>query len=85
MVREFSSYRRRFGQAGPGVVYNCTRVLQDETALTMRDPFREDEERWITLGLDCLWPVARGRLHLARRVRASNLSAQLDPARETPV
>ena len=27
-------------------------VLEDETALTMRDPFPEDEERWITLGLD---------------------------------
>jgi uncharacterized DUF497 family protein len=27
-------------------------ALEDETALTMRDPFPEDEERWITLGLD---------------------------------
>ena len=27
-------------------------VLEDEAALTMRDPFAEDEERWITLGLD---------------------------------
>ena len=27
-------------------------VLEDETALTMRDPFPQDEERWITLGLD---------------------------------
>jgi uncharacterized DUF497 family protein len=27
-------------------------VLEDETALTMRDPFPEKEERWITLGLD---------------------------------
>ena len=27
-------------------------VLEDETAPTMRDPFAEDEERWITLGLD---------------------------------
>ncbi len=27
-------------------------VLEDERALTMRDAFSEDEERWITLGLD---------------------------------
>jgi len=25
-------------------------VLEDELALTIRDPFSEDEERWITLG-----------------------------------
>lgn len=27
-------------------------ALEDNFALTMRDPFSEDEERWITLGLD---------------------------------
>ena len=32
-------------------------VLEDETALTMRDPFPEDEERWITLGLDAFGRV----------------------------
>jgi uncharacterized DUF497 family protein len=32
-------------------------VLEDDLALTMRDPFSEDEERWITLGKD-----AAGRL-----------------------
>jgi uncharacterized DUF497 family protein len=25
-------------------------VLEDDLALTIRDPFSEDEERWITLG-----------------------------------
>jgi uncharacterized DUF497 family protein len=25
-------------------------TLEDDLALTMRDPFSEDEERWITLG-----------------------------------
>jgi uncharacterized DUF497 family protein len=29
-------------------------VLEDEHALTMRDPYSESEERWITLGLDAL-------------------------------
>jgi hypothetical protein len=29
-------------------------VLEDEFALTMRDPFSEEEERWITLGMDLM-------------------------------
>jgi uncharacterized protein len=32
-------------------------VLEDDLALTMRDPFSEDEERWITLGRDVLGPL----------------------------
>ena len=32
-------------------------VLEDEMALTMLDPFSEDEERWITLGLDAFGRV----------------------------
>ena len=29
-------------------------VLEDELALTFRDPYSEEEERWITLGMDLL-------------------------------
>jgi uncharacterized DUF497 family protein len=29
-------------------------VLEDDLALTIRDPFSEEEERWITLGRDTL-------------------------------
>ena len=29
-------------------------VLEDELALTVRDPYSEEEERWITLGTDLL-------------------------------
>lgn len=29
-------------------------VLEDEAALTIRDPFSEQEQRWITLGMDAL-------------------------------
>ena len=29
-------------------------ALEDELALTMRDPFAEGEERWVTLGVDSL-------------------------------
>jgi uncharacterized DUF497 family protein len=29
-------------------------VLEDELALTVRDPYSEEEERWITVGMDSL-------------------------------
>jgi uncharacterized DUF497 family protein len=32
--------------------------LEDQSGLTMRDPFSEDEERWATIGLDALGRVA---------------------------
>lgn len=32
-------------------------VFEDECALTMRDPFSVDEERWISIGLDSLGRV----------------------------
>ena len=31
--------------------------LEDEGALTMRDPFSDEEERWVTMGLDALGRV----------------------------
>lgn len=50
-------------------------ALEDERALTIRDPYSEDEERWITLGVDALgrllvvvysWRGERVRLISAR-------------------
>ena len=32
-------------------------VLEDDFALTIRDPFSDDEERWITLGMDAFGRV----------------------------
>ncbi len=29
-------------------------ALEDDMALTIRDPFSDEEERWITLGMDLL-------------------------------
>jgi len=51
-------------------------VLEDERALTIRDPSSEDEERWITLGSDAMervlvvvysWRGGNARLISARR------------------
>jgi len=36
-----------------GVLFSdAVSVLEDEQALTLRDPYAEEEERWITVGLD---------------------------------
>ena len=40
----FSKHGVRFADA--------VSALEDQLALTMRDPSSEDEERWITLGMD---------------------------------
>lgn len=51
-------------------------VLEDDSALTIRDPYSEDEERWITIGMDVLgrllvvvytWRGERVRLISARQ------------------
>jgi len=42
----FAKHRVHFAEA--------LTVLEDGLALTMRDPFSEEEERWITLGRDVL-------------------------------
>jgi uncharacterized protein len=56
-------------------------TLEDDLALTVRDPFSADEERWITLGKD-----AAGRLlvvvYTSRRDRARLISARLATPRE---
>lgn len=57
-------------------------VLEDDLALTVRDPFSEEEEWWITLGRDAL-----GRLLVVvytwRGESVGLISARLATARET--
>ena len=56
-------------------------TLEDEFALTVRDPFSEDEERWITLGKDaagCLLVV----VYTWRGDHARLISARLATPRE---
>jgi uncharacterized DUF497 family protein len=52
---EWDSNKARLNLEKHGVDFaDATAVLEDERALTLRDPYPEDEERWITLGLDSL-------------------------------
>ena len=43
-LANFEKHDARFADAAT--------ALEDDLALTMRDPFSEEEERWITLGKD---------------------------------
>ena len=61
----FAKHRIRFADA--------MTVLEDDLALTIRDPFSEEEERWITLGRDALGRLLRRGLHLAGRECAPDL------------
>jgi hypothetical protein len=55
---EWDPAKARANFAKHGVRFaDAVTVLEDDLALTIREPFSEDEERWITLGRD-----ARGRL-----------------------
>lgn len=47
----------------------------------MRDEDSEEEERFVTMGVVCDWPTARGGLQLARGEHSSDLSAEGDSAR----
>jgi hypothetical protein len=51
---------------------------EDDGALTLRDPFSE-EERWVTMGLDG-FGRAGCCIHLARRNVTSDLGAEVDAA-----
>jgi uncharacterized DUF497 family protein len=60
-------------------------TLEDDLALTVRDPFSEDEECWITLGQGCCWGATRCSLHLARGHRALDFSTSSSAAREESI
>ena len=55
MAYEWDSNKARVNIEKHGIDFaDATAVLGDEHALTLRDPYAEEEERWITLGLDTL-------------------------------
>ncbi|MFZ5927711.1 MAG: BrnT family toxin [Acidobacteriota bacterium] len=35
----------------------CGGVFEDNRALTIEDPSSEDEQRWVSIGMDCLGRV----------------------------
>lgn len=82
MSYEWDPGKARANFAKHGVRFaDAATVLEDDLALTMRDPFSDDEERWITLGRD-----GRGRLLVVvytwRGENVRLLSARLATPRE---
>jgi uncharacterized protein len=58
MLTEWDSGKARLNAQKHGVSFAEAVVsLEDEGALTMRDPFSDHEERWVTMGLDALGRV----------------------------
>ena len=58
MQVEWDPGKARLNDRKHGVAFaDAVAALEDGTALTMRDPYPEDEERWITLGMDAFGRV----------------------------
>ena len=58
MQVEWDPGKARLNDRKHGVAFaDAVAALEDVTALTMRDPYPEDEERWITLGMDAFGRV----------------------------
>ena len=80
MMTEWDPRKARLNARKHGVQFaDSVAVLEDERALTMRDPSAHEEERWVTLGLDALgralvvvytWRGERVRLISARKATA---------------
>jgi uncharacterized DUF497 family protein len=56
-------------------------ALEDDYALTMRDPFSGDEERWVTVGMDAIGRVLV-IVYAWRGENARLISARLATSRE---
>ena len=58
MLTEWDPGKARLNARKHGISFaDAVASLEDEGALTMRDPFSDEEERWVTLGLDALGRV----------------------------
>src|SRR6266849_1897731 len=74
---EWDPRKARLNARKHGVYFaDAVAVLEDERALTMRDPSSDEEERWITVGVDAFgraivvvytWRGERARLISARK------------------
>ena len=77
MPVEWDPRKARLNAGKHGVQFaDAVAVLEDERALTMRDPSTDEEERWVTIGLDAFgrvivlvytWRGEQARLISARK------------------
>jgi len=58
VLTEWDPGKARLNAKKHGISFaDAVASLEDEGALTMRDPFSDDEERWVTMGRDVLGRV----------------------------
>ena len=58
MMTEWDPSKARLNSRKHGVSFaDAVASLEDEGALTMRDPYSGEEERWVTMGLDAVGRV----------------------------
>jgi uncharacterized DUF497 family protein len=58
MLTEWDPAKGRLNARKHGISFaDAVASLEDEGALTMRDPFSDEEKRWVTMGLDALGRV----------------------------
>ena len=58
LLTEWDPGKARLNVRKHGISFaDAVASLEDEGALTMRDPFSDDEERWVTMGRDVLGRV----------------------------
>jgi hypothetical protein len=58
MLTEWDPGKGRLNVQKHGISFaDAVASLEDEGALTMRDPLSDEEERWVTMGLDALGRV----------------------------
>ncbi|HXN51468.1 MAG TPA: BrnT family toxin [Candidatus Acidoferrum sp.] len=82
---EWDAAKAKANYAKHGVRFaDATAALEDDLALTMRDPYCDEEERWVTMGKDALgrilvvvyaWRGDAVRLISARRASAREKKA----------
>lgn len=82
MGYEWDPAKARANFAKHGVRFaDAATVLEDDPALTIRDPFSGDEERWVTLGRDLLGRVLVA-VYAWRGENVRMISARLATPRE---
>jgi uncharacterized DUF497 family protein len=94
MISEWDARKAELNIRKHGIHFaDAVTALEDDRALTMRDPFSDDEERWITLAMDALgrllvviytWREDRVRLISARKA-TSNERSQYENVNEESI
>jgi uncharacterized DUF497 family protein len=82
VLTERDPAKARLNARKHGVAFaDAVASLEDEGALTMRDPLSVEEERWVTIGSGRTGAHAGRGFHLARRKTARDFGAKGDGTR----